>query len=43
MIQKSEDFLNQKNVKIAKREHAFKGFTSTYNVEILSSFNPELS
>ena len=27
---------------ITKREHAFKGYVSTYNVEILNSFNPEL-
>ena len=38
---KSEDFLNELNVKITKREHASKGYASTYNVEILSSFNPE--
>ena len=25
-----------------KQEHAFKGFASTYNVEILNFFNPEL-
>ena len=25
-----------------KKGHAFKGFASTYNVEILNSFNPEL-
>ena len=41
-MQKSENFLNEKNVKITKRKDAFKGFTSTYNVEILNSFNPEL-
>ena len=35
-------FLKRKNVKISKRKHAFKGFASTYYVEILSSFNPEL-
>ena len=34
--------MNKKNIKIAKREHAFKGYASTYNVEILNSFNPEL-
>ena len=40
MIQKiSKNFLN---VKITKRVHAFKGYVSTYNVEILNSFNPEL-
>ena len=25
-----------------KRQHAFKGFASTYNVQILNSFNPEV-
>ena len=39
---KSEKFLNEKNVKITKRAHAFKGFVSSYNVEILNSFNLEL-
>ena len=34
--------MNEKNIKIAKREHAFKGYASTYNVEILNYFNPEL-
>ena len=31
----------RKNVKITK-QHAFEGFASFYNVEILNSFNPEL-
>ena len=36
-------FLSKKYIKITKRrEHAFKAFASTYNVEILNSFNPEL-
>ena len=35
-------FLNEKNVKITKRAHAFKGYASTYNVKILNSFKPEL-
>ena len=35
-------FFNEKNIKITKRENAFKGYASTYNVEILDSFNPEL-
>ena len=39
---KSENFLNQKNIKIKKREHAFKDYASTYNVKILNSFNPEM-
>ena len=34
--------MNKNDVKITKREHAFKGYASTYNVEILNSFNPEL-
>ena len=29
-------------MKITKWLHAFKGYRSTYNVEILKSFNPEL-
>ena len=29
-------------MKVTKREYAFKGFASTYNVKILNSFNPEL-
>ena len=27
---------------MTKRKHPFKGFASTYNVEVLNSFNPEL-
>ena len=39
---KRENVLNQKNVKITKRTHAFKGYASSCNVEILNSFNHEL-
>ena len=42
MIQKSQNFLNKKNVKIAKGENDFNGYASTYNVEILNSFKPYL-
>ena len=35
---KNVNFLNEKNIKITKQEHALDG--STYNVEILNSFNP---
>ena len=42
MIQKSGIFLNEINVKMTKRAHTFKGFASSYNVEILNSFNREL-
>ena len=41
MIQKSERFLNEINAKITKREHAFKGYGTSYNVETLNYFNPE--
>ena len=41
-MKKSEKFLNEKNLIITKRAHALKGFASTYNVDILNSFNPEL-
>ena len=39
-MQKSEKFLNEKNIKITKREHGFKGFENTYNFEVFNSFNP---
>ena len=41
-ITKCEKCFNEKNAKITKRSHAYKGYTSTYNVENLNSFNPEL-
>ena len=41
-IKKRQNFLNKKDIKITKREHAFKGYASTYNVGILNSINPEL-
>ena len=34
--------MNEKSIKIAKREHAFKGHASTYNAETLNSFKPVL-
>ena len=34
--------MNEKNVEITKQEHGFKGYASTYNVEILDNFNPKL-
>ena len=39
---KSGKFLNEKNVKITERSHAFKAYASSYNVEILNYFNPEI-
>ena len=35
-------FLNEKNIKLTKRGHAFKGYTRTYNVKIRNSFNLEI-
>ena len=35
-------FLNERNVKTAKQEHAFIGYVRTHNVAISSYFNPEL-
>ena len=37
-----KNLLNENNVKITKQKHAFKGYASTYNVEILNSFDSEL-
>ena len=42
MIQKKWKIFKQKNVKVTKREHPFMRFISTYNLEILNSFSPEL-
>ena len=39
---KCENILNKKKVKITKQAHAFKGYASSNDVEILNSFNPEL-
>ena len=34
--------MNEKKLKITKRSCAYKGYGSTYNVEIVNSFKPEL-
>ena len=39
---KSERFLDEKNVIIAKGSHALKDYGSSYNVKTLNSFNLEL-
>ena len=36
---KTENSFDEKN---PKQSHAYKGYASPYNVEILNSFNPEL-
>ena len=40
--EKHENLLTDKNVKLTKWEHAFRGYASTYNVDILNSFDPEV-
>ena len=42
MIQKRENFLNEKTVKTTKQAHPFKGYAISYNAEILNSFSSEL-
>ena len=39
---KSEKFLNEKKCKNNKTSTCFKGFASSYDIEILNSFDPEL-
>ena len=39
---KSEVFFNEINIKITKRENAFKGLASTYSVKILNCFSPDM-
>ena len=34
--------MNEKNAKITKRSHPYKGYASSYNIDILNSFNSEL-
>ena len=34
--------MNEKNVIMTKPPDAYGGYTSTYNVNIMNSFNPEL-
>ena len=34
--------IKKKTLKITKQLHTFKGYASSYNAEILNSFNPEL-
>ena len=38
----SEFFWNEINIKITKWSHADRGYASTYYVETLNSFNPEI-
>lgn len=39
---KSENFSNEKNVKVRKRSHAYRSIAITYDVDVLNSSNPEL-
>ena len=42
MIHKKQKHFERKKYKKTKREHAFKSYASTYNVETLNYFNPEI-
>ena len=39
---KSEKCLDEKNAKITKKSHAYKGYAIIYNITILYNFNHEL-
>ena len=41
-MRKKVKSFRKKNVKITKQAHAFEGYASAYNLEVLNSFNPEL-
>ena len=34
--------MNKESVKITKQYHGFNGYASSYDIEILNSFNPDL-
>ena len=42
LIKVAESLYTKKKVKIIKRSQAFKGYASSYDVEILNFLNPEL-
>ena len=42
MQKKKEYYLNEKNIKLTKQAHAFKGYANSLSVEILNYFNLEL-
>ena len=42
MLLQKKEIIKKKKCKNNKRAHAFKGYASTYNVQVLNSFNPEL-
>ena len=39
---KKKKNFNKKNLKITKQVHAFNCYASSYNLQALNSFNPEL-
>ena len=41
-MEKPENILDVKNTKITKQSHAYKGYASSYNVDVLNYFKPEL-
>ena len=42
IIKKSESSLNEKDIKVTNWSHTYKSYVSTYDFEILNSFNGEL-
>ena len=42
IIKKSESSLNEKDIKVTNWSHTYKSYASTYDFEILNSFNGEL-
>ena len=42
IIKKSESSLNEKAIKVTNWSHTYKSYVSTYDFEILNSFNGEL-
>ena len=39
---KRDIFLDKNNTKVMKRSYAYKAYASSYNINILNSFNPKL-
>ena len=40
--QNGENILDEKDAKITKQSHAYKGYANTYSVKMLTFFNPQL-
>ena len=42
IVTKRDIFLDKNNTKVMKRSYAYKAYASSYNINILNSFNPKL-